>query len=46
MYEESMNDPTINQLKSSSMESQQEDIDQDISKNSALIKNYPLSLTK
>lgn len=46
MYEESMDDATINQLKSSSMEAQQEDIDQDISKNSALIKNYPLSLTK
>jgi hypothetical protein len=46
MFQQTMNDPIIEQLKSSSMEAQQEDIDQDVSKNSALIKNYPLSLTK
>lgn len=46
MYKEDMNDPIIKQLQEASMESQQEDIDQDVSKNSKLISNYPLSLTK
>jgi len=46
MYDEGMKDPIINQLKESALEAQQENIDQDVSKNSALIKNYPLLLTK
>ena len=46
IYNQDMKDPIVGQLKEASMESQEEEIDNDVSKNSRLISNYPLALTK
>jgi len=46
MSDDKTNDPIFAQLKKASMEEQQEDIDENISKNSKLMSQFPLQQTK